>query len=205
MKKLLITISATAVLFVACNQTEQKHSENHLTEMKHDSTKNVMMQAMDESMVAMHQAKMTGNADYDFASMMIPHHEGAIVMAEAVIKNGKSSSLINFSKKVIIVQKKEISLLKEFLKTANQHPSKDASAFKKALDASMGPMMEGMDKIKLTNNVDKDFVVLMIPHHQSAVDMAKAYLPYSANSNIRAIAEQILAAQKEEINWLKTQ
>lgn len=205
MKKLLIPISAIAVLFAACNQPEQKHSENHHAEMKHDTTQNVMMQAMDESMVAMHQAKMTGNADYDFASMMIPHHQGAIVMAEAVIKHGKSSALINFSKKVIIAQKKEISLLKDFLKTANQQPSRDAAAFKKALDASMTPMMEGMDKVKLTNNVDNDFIALMIPHHQSAVDMAKAYLPYATNDNIRAIAEQILSAQKEEINWLKNQ
>ena len=205
MKKLLIPISAIAVLFAACNQAEQKHSENHVNEMKQDSTKNVMMQAMDESMVAMHQAKMIGNADYDFASMMIPHHQGAIVMAEIVVKQGKSTSLIEFAKKVIIAQKKEISLLKEFLKTANQQPTKDAAAFKKAIEASMTPMMEGMEKVKLTNNIDKDFVALMIPHHQSAVAMAKAYLPYATNYNIRTIAEQILATQKEEIAWLKTQ
>lgn len=203
----MITLSAIAVLFTACNQQEQKQDEKKHEAMKHDETKteNIMMQAMDNSMMAMHKAKMTGNADFDFASMMIPHHEGAIVMAEAVVKAGKSPELIAFSKRVIAAQQKEISLLKDFLKTASQQPSKDASEFKKELDASMNPMMDGMGKVKLTNDVDKDFVVLMIPHHQSAVDMAKAYLPYSTNDKIRAIAEQILSSQKGEIVWLKTQ
>lgn len=199
----MITLSAIAVLFTACNQQDEKKHEA----MKHDETKteNIMMQAMDNSMMAMHKAKQTGNPDYDFASMMIPHHEGAIVMAEAVVKNGKSPELIAFSKRVITAQQKEISLLKDFLKTASEQQSKDASEFKKELDASMNPMMDGMGKVKLTNDIDKDFVVLMIPHHQSAVDMAKAYLPYSKNDKIRAIAEQILSSQEEEIAWLKMQ
>ncbi|RZK58948.1 MAG: DUF305 domain-containing protein, partial [Pedobacter sp.] len=77
--------------------------------------------------------------------------------------------------------------------------------FKKALDASMAPMMEGMAKVKLTGDIDTDFVALMIPHHQSAVDMAKAYLPFANDAQIKAIAEQILRAQEEEIKWLEKQ
>jgi uncharacterized protein (DUF305 family) len=69
----------------------------------------------------------------------------------------------------------------------------------------MMPMMDAMGKAKMTNEIEKDFVALMIPHHQSAVDMAKAYLPYSNNSKIKIIAEQILKAQEEEIKWLKKQ
>lgn len=207
MKKIMIAISAIAIVLAACNQAEQKdHSTAHgVRQDQQKSMDNVMMKAMDESMIAMHKAKQTGNADYDFASMMIPHHEGAIVMAEAVIKGGKSTPLINFSKGVIVAQQKEVLMLKDFLKTASEKPIKEASQFKKDLAATMMPMMEGMGQIKLTNNIDKDFVALMIPHHQSAVEMARAYLPYSTDTNIRLIAEQILKAQEEEIIWLKKQ
>lgn len=45
----------------------------------------------------------------------------------------------------------------------------------------------------------------MIPHHQSAVDMAKAYLPYSNNTHIKLMAEDIIEVQEQEINWLNTQ
>lgn len=205
MKKILISLSAVAVLFAACNQ--QKHDEQTHVGIKHSETKteNVMMEAMDKSMVAMHKAKITGNADYDFASMMIPHHEGAVAMADAVVKRGKSAELIDFSKNVITAQQQEITMLKDYLTTASQQPLKNAEAFKKALAASLTPMMDGMAKVKLTNDIDQDFVALMIPHHQSAVDMAKAYLPFAGNEKIKLLAQQIIQAQEEEINWLKTQ
>ncbi|RZJ80954.1 MAG: DUF305 domain-containing protein [Flavobacterium sp.] len=205
MKKILISLSAVAVLFAACNQ--QKNDEQTQVGMKHGETKteNVMMEAMDKSMMDMHKAKITGNAEYDFASMMIPHHEGAVAMAQDVVKSGKSTELIAFSKNVIIAQQQEITMLKEFLKTASQTPSANAEAFKKALAASMTPMMDGMAKAKLTNDIDQDFVALMIPHHQSAVDMAKAYLPFATDQKIKLLAQQIIQAQEEEIKWLKTQ
>lgn len=208
MKKILITLTAVAVVFLACNQPgqQEKVTAEH-DKMEHGTAKstNVMMDAMDASMKDMHHAKMTGNADYDFASMMIPHHEGAIVMAEAVIKQGKSAELIAFSKKVVEVQNQEIATLKAFLKTASQQPIKDSTEFKKALNASMIPMMKGMEQVKLTDDIDKDFVALMNPHHQSAVDMAKAYLPYAGNAQMKLMAQQIIQAQEEEIKWLKTQ
>lgn len=207
MKKTIITLIAITVLFVACNQAEKKNNEKDHAVMNHgdSKSKNVMMQAMDRSMMAMHNAKPTGNSDYDFASMMIPHHEGAIDMAETFLKQSNSATLTNFAKEVIVTQKKEIKMLTEFLITANKKPIKDAEKFKKAMDNSMMPMMDGMGKVKLTNNIDSDFVMLMIPHHQSAVDMARAYLPYSGNAQLKSIAEQILKGQEEEIKWLKKQ
>lgn len=208
MKKIMITLTAVAVIFTACNRADSnKEAVNEHDKMEHGATKstNVMMDAMDKSMADMHHAKMTGNADYDFASMMIPHHEGAVVMAEAVVKQGKSSELIAFSKKVIDVQNQEIATLKEFLKTANQQAIKDSTEFRSALNASMVPMMKGMEQVKLTDDIDKDFVSLMIPHHQSAVDMAKAYLPFASNAQMKLMAQQIIQAQEEEIKWLKTQ
>ena len=202
MKKQILFLLTSVIVFAGCNEASKKVDH---AKMGHDETqtKNVMMTAMDDSMMAMHNAKQTGNADYDFASMMIPHHQGAIVMAEEVVKNGKSPALIDFAKDVIGAQQKEIKMLNDFLKTASEKPTKDAAEFKKALTASMLPMMKAMENIKLTNDIDRDFVMLMVPHHQSAVDMAKAYLPYSNNANIQLIAAQILKSQEEEIKWLK--
>ncbi len=196
---------ATAILFAACNGPAQKKEAHSATQHQASANKNVMMRAMDESMLAMHKTKQTGNADYDFAAMMIPHHEGAIVMAEAVIEQGKSASLISFGEKVIAAQKTEIETLTNFLKTAVQTPSKNAGQFKAALNGSMKPMMDGMAEVKLNDNIDHDFIVLMIPHHQSAVAMAKAYLPYAEHPQIKKMAEDIIKAQEAEIKWLKEQ
>lgn len=67
-------------------------------------------------------------------------------------------------------------------------------------------MMAGMD-LQPTGNADRDFVLMMIPHHQGAIDMAKIQLEFGHDPALRAMAEAIVAAQEKEIGemqeWLK--
>ena len=72
----------------------------------------------------------------------------------------------------------------------------------KAFAQSMQTMMKGMD-VKPTGNPDKDFVVMMIPHHQGAVDMANVELQYGKDPEMRQLATDIVAAQKKEIAEMK--
>ena len=72
----------------------------------------------------------------------------------------------------------------------------------KALAASMKTMMTNMH-VKPTGNPDKDFVVMMIPHHQGAVDMAKVELQYGTDPELRQLATDIVAAQEKEIAQMK--
>lgn len=190
MKKLMFC--TFAILLMACNQ-KQETKEN-----------NVMMNAMDDSMNKMHHQQLSGNPDYDFAAMMLPHHEGAIVMAEALLKSDRSAELKDFAKKVIEAQSSEIKMLKAYLDTASQQPSANAEKFKQEFGETMMPMMKGMQSAKLNNNIDHDFVVLMIPHHQSAVEMAKVYLRYANNALLKNLAMDIVKTQEKEIEELKS-
>jgi hypothetical protein len=65
-------------------------------------------------------------------------------------------------------------------------------------DAAMNKMMADMT-IKPTGDVDRDFVAMMVPHHQGAVDMAKAELRYGRNEQLRRIAQEIVVTQLQEI------
>jgi uncharacterized protein (DUF305 family) len=56
--------------------------------------------------------KMTGDPDKDFVMMMIPHHEGAIAMAEAEMSHGDHLELKKMALKIITDQKKEIDELR---------------------------------------------------------------------------------------------
>lgn len=69
-------------------------------------------------------------------------------------------------------------------------------------DASMRKMMADM-MIKPTGDVDHDFVAMMVPHHQGAVDMAKAELNYGHNVQLRRLAQQIVATQQQEITVMR--
>ncbi len=79
-----------------------------------------------------------------------------------------------------------------------------------AMEASMQAhhkMMAAMDAAKPTGDADRDFVRMMIPHHQGAIDMARIELEYGRDEKLRAMAEGIIAAQETEIAameaWLK--
>jgi hypothetical protein len=70
--------------------------------------------------------------------------------------------------------------------------------FKAENIAAMDKMMAGM-AIKSSNDVDRDFAGLMIPHHQGAIDMAEAELRYGHNEQLRRIAQEIIVDQQQEI------
>jgi uncharacterized protein (DUF305 family) len=72
----------------------------------------------------------------------------------------------------------------------------------KAFAASMQTMMKGMN-VKPTGKPDKDFVLMMIPHHQGAIDMAKVELQFGSDPGLRQLATDIVAAQEKEIAQMK--
>ncbi len=63
-------------------------------------------------------------------------------------------------------------------------------------------MHPAMD-VEYTNDVDIDFVRLMIPHHEGAVSMAAVLLEHSSDPQMRSLAEAVIAAQESEIALMR--
>jgi hypothetical protein len=75
-------------------------------------------------------------------------------------------------------------------------------AFLAENEAAMNKMMDGM-AAKPTGDVDRDFVAMMTPHHQGAIDMAVIELRYGKNEQLRRIAQEIVVDQMQEIAAMK--
>ncbi|WP_395444734.1 DUF305 domain-containing protein [Caulobacter sp. UC70_42] len=73
-----------------------------------------------------------------------------------------------------------------------------ADSFKAENDVAMDKMMAAM-AVKPTGDVDRDFVEMMIPHHQGGIDMAVAELRYGKNEQLRRVAQEIIVEQQQEI------
>ena len=151
-------------------------------------------------MMAGMQIKPSNDVDRDFVAMMVPHHQGAIDMAKAELSYGHNEPLRRLAQEIIVTQQEEIAEMRLALVSAAAVPSTgpEEASFLARNDAAMARMMVAM-KIKPSHDVDKDFVALMVPHHQGGIDMAEAELSYGHNEPLRGLAQEIIATQEQEI------
>jgi uncharacterized protein (DUF305 family) len=89
--------------------------------------------------------------------------------------------------------------------------AKFVASTEKPFDQLMGEAMtlmhRDMHNAEYTGEPDHDFVAMMIPHHQGAIDMAKTLLLYGKDKQLKRLAQEIITDQQSEIQlmqlWLK--
>ncbi len=93
---------------------------------------------------------------------------------------------------------------------APQMPMPEATQMEHGLSESaqaymdaMQTMMDGMASMEMTGDPARDFALMMIPHHQSAIDMAEAFLRHGNDPDLTKLANEIVSAQQEEIEFLQ--
>ena len=81
----------------------------------------------------------------------------------------------------------------------------NAKPFSGLMDDAMNVMNDGMGRAPMNGDPDHDFASMMIPHHQGAVDMAKAVLLYGKNPVLRRLAQEIIVSQGSEIAVMRAE
>jgi uncharacterized protein (DUF305 family) len=74
--------------------------------------------------------------------------------------------------------------------------------FLAANDAAMNKMMADMT-VAPTGDIDRDFVAMMVPHHQGAIDMALIILRFGKSEQLKRLAQEIIVTQQQEIAAMK--
>jgi len=97
---------------------------------------------------------------------------------------------------------KRLVLLTAFLAFPALAVADDADAVKEAFGHANHQMMMDMG-VEPTGDADRDFVRMMIPHHQGAIDMAKIEIQFGKDEKLKAMARDIVAAQEKEIAEMK--
>ena len=76
------------------------------------------------------------------------------------------------------------------------------SQFIAANEEAMSKMMSDM-AVAPTGDIDRDFVAMMVPHHEGAIAMAQAELRYGHNEILRRMAQEIIVTQQQEIGAMR--
>ena len=137
-----------------------------------------------------------GYSDRAFIDAMVPHHQGAVDMAEVALENAEHREIRELAEDVVATQEKEIEELRA-IKREQYGTSEIPSGMDQGEMDAMG--MADPQELAERRPFDKAFIDAMIPHHESAIAMANAALEGSDNPEVREIARAIVEAQEKEI------
>ncbi|MBD2177621.1 DUF305 domain-containing protein [Pseudanabaena sp. FACHB-1998] len=150
------------------------------------------------------------NYDLRFVDAMIPHHEGAVIMAKAVLEKSQRPELKKMAQEIIQAQKQEIAQMKQWRKDWYPKASDKPMAWHKEMNHMMEMLPEQMSAMRMEVDLgaaDADFelrfIEAMIPHHEGAVVMAKDALEKSKRSEITKLSKEIISSQQAEIEQMK--
>jgi uncharacterized protein (DUF305 family) len=198
--KIASLILLTNLLIPSCKDEAdgiivQDHDKNEFMTIMH--TMNSQMDAM----------QMTGDADHDFASMMVIHHQGAIDMANKQLDKGDDATIKGMAQQIITKQTSEKAELTSWLQNHTPEPNAQGQRFDTEMMQTMEKMKNWKDIQVLTGDADIDFSELMIVHHQTAVDNAESLLHHGDDDDMREKATMMIEDQNKEITemaaWLK--
>ena len=192
-RRLLLVASAAFAVVIAAGAayTITRDSSTHGTMRSAGG-----MEGMDHSGG---MALETDGKPYDqaFIDNMVPHHEGAVEMARIELAKGEREDVKKLAARIVSTQNNEIARMQAW---------RDEWYGDSATPAEMPMSMPGMDidSVRRANDVDRAFVEMMIPHHESAIAMAMDARTKGTHARIRELAAAIVTDQVREVARMKT-
>jgi uncharacterized protein (DUF305 family) len=170
--------------------------------MDHGNMEKMSPSGMDSSGMGASQMVMENGkySDERFIDAMVPHHQGAIDMAEVALQNAQHPEINQLAQNIIADQQTEIDELKS-IKQQEYGTSEVPMEMSSEEMKMMGTMQ---DPSELANEYpfDKAFIDAMIPHHESAIEMAQVAQENTSVPEIRELAQGIVSAQQAEIKQM---
>ena len=155
------------------------------------------------------------NADVTFVQGMIPHHRGALTMAQMADGRAEAPRVVDLASRIEAAQEPEIETMTGWLEEWGEPVPEESGSSMDGMDhGSMdagGMDMEGMsaeDMAALEGasgpEFDRMWLEMMIVHHRGAVEMAQTEIAEGSNPNAVALAEEIASSQAAEIEEMET-
>jgi uncharacterized protein (DUF305 family) len=149
------------------------------------------------------------DADVAFAQSMIKHHQQAIEMAAVADSRAAGTDVKQLAAKIRQAQQPEIDTMSKWL-TAWGQPAPMPSMESSMPSMDHGSMPGEMTEADMTELMsakgaafDKQFLTMMISHHEGAIEMARQEVAQGSNPDAKTLAEKIINDQQAEITTMK--
>ena len=203
---LLISTSIANINFISPLQNVSANINNSTISNEKQGYNEEYTTIFNNMMKAMNAAPNTGNVNLDFVLEMIPHHEGGINMAKAIVKYGSNPEVKKIAENIITSQEAQIPIMKQLkAKFEKEKPSSkaDSEEYLEEYNKVKDKMFKEMQGVEITNNIDANFLQEMIYHHEGAIGMAKDILKYTKDPELRKLAENIVTTQSKGVEEMK--
>jgi uncharacterized protein (DUF305 family) len=140
------------------------------------------------------------DADVTFVNGMIPHHQGALEMAQLADGRAQDPRVQDLARRIEAAQDPEIQTMTNWLQDWGQARADDMGGMDHG-SGDMGGMEMDMPGLEAATGAEFDrmFLQMMTEHHSGAVEMAKTEIADGQNADAVALAEEISSSQTAEI------
>lgn len=162
---------------------------------------------------------MARNIDRHFIEEMIPHHEGAIEMAELALSRSKRPEIQSLAAGIKEAQEKENKDMRTWyqawfgtsvpeysggMMSGMMHGNTGMMGGMMGENNMIGGMSGDLEALKAADDFDLEFIRQMIPHHEMAIMMARMLLSGTNREEMRVLADQIITSQAREIDMMRS-
>ncbi|MDO8572064.1 MAG: DUF305 domain-containing protein [bacterium] len=152
--------------------------------------------------------QMMGAIDSHFIEQMIPHHEGAIAMANLALQKAKHPEIKTLATAIIAAQTAEIQSMNGWYQDwfGKAVPKVSTGMMGGGMMSQSGMHMGGQEDMTVLENAsdfDKVFIEEMIPHHQLAIMMANMLQSGTDRPEMQQLARNIIESQSKEIQQMQ--
>jgi len=202
---LLVLLLAVALLLASCqgpggDAHESAEPSGGMEDMAHGGMSNMAGMTGTDTSKGMAAQMVAPNGEYSdsyFIDAMVPHHQGAIEMAQVALLNAVHPELRELAQNIITEQQAEIDQLKA-IKQREFGTSEVPMEMSPEHTQMMG-MMQDPEELVNEQPFDKAFIDAMIPHHSSAIEMAEVAYDNTSDEEIKELSQNIIDAQVGEI------
>jgi uncharacterized protein (DUF305 family) len=153
-------------------------------------------------------SQIASTIDKHFIEQMIPHHEGAIAMANLALKKSKRPEIKTLASAIISAQTTEIQSMNGWYKDwfGSGVPKVSVGMMGGGMMSQSGMHMGGQEDMSVLENAtdfDQAFIEEMIPHHQLAIMMANMLQSGTNRPEMQQLAKNIISSQSKEIQQMQ--